>query len=112
MNLGFRNPGSARGERRIAARPGPLTHPRDVNFHMAVGGGVAQRREWLRQALTNVPVPLRAQQHIGRGEAALRVEQLEEIHLVVHDADDPGLAGKLGGCLGHIVRPVEPGGVI
>ena len=40
--------------------------------------------------------------------AALCVEQLEEVRLAVHGAEDSGLAGKVRGGLGHIVQAVEP----
>ena len=75
---------------------------------MAVGGGVAQRRKPLREALAKTPVVPGAHQHLDPADAALRVEQLEEVRLAVHDADDPGLAGKLRGGLGHVVQAVEP----
>ena len=75
---------------------------------MAVGGGVAQRIEQLRETLAQTPVVLGAHQHIDPAGAPLRVEQLEEVRLAVHDADDPGLAGELRGGLGHIVQAVEP----
>ena len=96
------------GASRCAAGLGPLAHPRDVNLHMAVGGGVAQRREQLREALAQTPVVLRAHQHIDPADAPLCVEQLEEVRLAVHDADDSGLARQGRGGLGHIVQTVEP----
>ena len=100
--------GGARGAGGLAACLGPLAYPRDVNLHMAVGGGVAQRREQLLDALAKAPVVLRADQHIDPADAALRVEQLEEVRLAIHDADDPSLAWEFGCRLGHVVQAVEP----
>ena len=108
VDLGSGDAGTARGAGGLAACLGPLAHPRDVNLHMAVGGGVAQRIEQLIDALAKTPVVLGAHQDVDPVDAALRIEQLEEVRLAVHDADDAGLAGQGRSGFGHIVQAVEP----
>ena len=75
VHLGSGDAGGARRAGLLAARLRPCAHPRDVHLHMAVGGGVAQRRKELRQTPAETAVVLRAHQHLDSAEAVLRVER-------------------------------------
>ena len=92
-DLGPRHAGTARGAGLLAACLGPLRSPARCQSPRARRRGrCAALRTASQTPSTKTPVVLGAHQHIDSADAALRIEQLEEVRLAVHDAEDPSLA--------------------
>ena len=103
-------PRHAPGARRArgAARFAPLAHAVDLDLDVPVGGAGAQGLKQLRGALGETAVMLGAHEHLDPVQAALLVEQLEEIGLPIHDADHPRLAAHRRRRLLDIAQTVGP----
>ena len=103
-------PRRAAGARRaalLAARLAPLAHAVDLDLDVPVAAPA-------RRVSNSFGRPWRDGGHAGRArappavQAALRVEQLEEISLPIHDADHPRLAAQGRRRLLDVAQTVEP----